>query len=237
MRKGAISRKTNETAIEVAVDLDGSGKADVSTGVGFFDHMLDQLARHSLIDIDYPRRGRSPRRRPPHRRGRRHRARPGAAQALGDKRGIARFADCLMPMDETLTRVALDVSGRPFLVFRVEFPTAEDRRLRRRAGARVLPGAQRPRRPDAAHRDALWGQQPPYRRILLQGRSARAWRRACNRSAAGRARSLDQGRAVSWHRSEEAVRDGRRHAHGDLCGALFGRRRRAGGGVGARASS
>ncbi|MGD0764048.1 MAG: imidazoleglycerol-phosphate dehydratase HisB [Roseiarcus sp.] len=123
MRKGAISRKTNETAIEVAVDLDGSGKADVSTGVGFFDHMLDQLARHSLIDIAI--RAEGDRRVDDH-----HTVEDvgialgqALAQALGDKRGVARFADCLTPMDETLTRVALDVSGRPFLVFRVEFPT------------------------------------------------------------------------------------------------------------------
>jgi imidazoleglycerol-phosphate dehydratase len=123
MRKGAITRKTNETAIEVAVDLDGSGKAEVSTGVGFFDHMLDQLARHSLIDIAI--RAEGDRHVDDH-----HTVEDvgialgqALAQALGDKRGVARYADCLTPMDETLTRVALDVSGRPFLVFRVEFPT------------------------------------------------------------------------------------------------------------------
>ena len=123
MRKGAISRKTSETKIDVAVDLDGSGKSDVMTGVGFFDHMLDQLARHSLIDIAI--RAEGDRRVDDH-----HTVEDvgialgqALAQALGDKRGIARFADCLTPMDETLTRVALDVSGRPFLVFRVEFPT------------------------------------------------------------------------------------------------------------------
>jgi len=123
MRKGAISRKTNETAIEAAVDLDGSGKADVSTGVGFFDHMLDQLARHSLIDMTI--RAEGDRHVDDH-----HTVEDvgialgqALAQALGDKRGVARYADCLLPMDEALTRVALDVSGRPFLVFRVEFPT------------------------------------------------------------------------------------------------------------------
>ena len=123
MRKGAISRKTNETAIEAAVDLDGSGKADVSTGVGFFDHMLDQLARHSHIDMTI--RAKGDRHVDDH-----HTVEDvgialgqALAQALGDKRGVARYADCLTPMDETLTRVALDVSGRPFLVFRVEFPT------------------------------------------------------------------------------------------------------------------
>ena len=123
MRKGAISRKTNETAIEVAVDLDGSGKADVVTGVGFFDHMLDQLARHSLIDIAI--RAEGDRHIDDHHTVEDVGIALGQAlrQALGDKRGVARYADCLLPMDEALTRVALDVSGRPFLVFRVEFPT------------------------------------------------------------------------------------------------------------------
>ncbi len=123
MRKGVVSRKTNETAIEVAVDLDGSGKADVSTGVGFFDHMLDQLARHSLIDLTI--RAEGDRHIDDHHTVEDVGIALGEAlrQALGDKRGVARYADCLLPMDETLTRVALDVSGRPFLVFRVEFPT------------------------------------------------------------------------------------------------------------------
>lgn len=123
MRTGAISRKTNETAIEVAVDLDGSGKADVSTGVGFFDHMLDQLARHSLIDMTI--RAEGDRHIDDHHTVEDVGIALGQAlrEALGDKRGVARYADCLLPMDEALTRVALDVSGRPFLVFRVEFPT------------------------------------------------------------------------------------------------------------------
>jgi len=123
MRTGAVSRKTNETAIEVAVDLDGSGKADVVTGVGFFDHMLDQLARHSLIDLAI--RAEGDRHIDDHHTVEDVGIALGQAlrQALGDKRGVARYADCLLPMDEALTRVALDVSGRPFLVFRVEFPT------------------------------------------------------------------------------------------------------------------
>jgi imidazoleglycerol-phosphate dehydratase len=123
MRKGAIARTTKETSIEASLDLDGSGVSDVSTGVGFFDHMLDQLARHSLIDMTV------------HAVGDRHvddhhtvedvgiALGHALAKALGDKKGLARYADCLLPMDETLTRVAVDVSGRPFLVFRTEFPT------------------------------------------------------------------------------------------------------------------
>ena len=123
MRKGAISRKTNETAIEVAVDLDGSGKAEVSTGVGFFDHMLDQLARHSLVDIAI--RAEGDRHVDDHHTVEDVGIALGQAlrEALGDKRGVARYADCLTPMDEALTRVALDISGRPFLAFRTEFPT------------------------------------------------------------------------------------------------------------------
>jgi imidazoleglycerol-phosphate dehydratase len=123
MRKGAIVRKTKETSIEVGLDLDGSGVADVATGVGFFDHMLDQLSRHSLVDLTV--RAEGDRHIDDH-----HTVEDvgialgqALAKALGDKRGLTRYADCLLPMDETLTRVALDVSGRPFLVFKVEFPT------------------------------------------------------------------------------------------------------------------
>jgi imidazoleglycerol-phosphate dehydratase len=123
MRKGAITRKTKETSIEVGLDLDGSGLADVTTGIGFFDHMLDQLARHSLVDIKI--RAEGDRHIDDH-----HTVEDvgialgqALAKALGDKRGLTRYADCMLPMDETLTRVALDVSGRPFLIFRTEFPT------------------------------------------------------------------------------------------------------------------
>ncbi len=121
MRKGAVARKTRETSIEVSLDLDGSGVSDISTGVGFFDHMLDQLARHSLIDLTVSAKG--DRHIDDH-----HTVEDvgiaigqALAKALGDKRGLTRYADCLLPMDEALTRVALDVSGRPFLVFRTEF--------------------------------------------------------------------------------------------------------------------
>ena len=123
MRKGAVTRRTNETEIAVEVDLDGTGAAKIATGVGFFDHMLDQLARHSLVDMTVTAKGVL------HIDDHHTVEDVGIAlgqairQALGDKRGLTRYADCLLPMDETLTRVALDVSGRPFLVFRTEFPT------------------------------------------------------------------------------------------------------------------
>ena len=121
MRKAEISRTTNETEITVRVDLDGTGRHEMATGIGFLDHMLDQLARHSLIDIVVSATGDL-------HIDQHHTAEDvgialGQAirEALGDKRGIRRYASTDLVMDGTLTRVALDVSGRPFLVFKVEF--------------------------------------------------------------------------------------------------------------------
>jgi len=125
MRTGAITRKTKETGIDVSVDLDGTGMAKIATGIGFFDHMLEQLARHSLIDIDINAAGDL------HIDQHHTVEDTGIAlgqavhQALGDRAGITRFADVLLPMDETLTRVAVDISGRPFLVFRTKFAHAK----------------------------------------------------------------------------------------------------------------
>jgi len=121
MRTAEIARKTNETEITVAVNLDGTGAHDIETGVGFFDHMLDQLSRHSLIDIRVRAKGDL------HIDFHHTVEDVGIAlgqailKALGDKRGIRRYASSDLPMDGTLTRVALDVSGRPFLVWKVEF--------------------------------------------------------------------------------------------------------------------
>lgn len=125
MRTGAVSRKTKETDIAVSVDLDGTGVAKIVTGIGFFDHMLEQLARHSLIDIEIQAAGDL------HIDQHHTVEDTGIAlgqairQALGERTGIARFADALLPMDETLTRVAVDVSGRPFLVFKTKFARAK----------------------------------------------------------------------------------------------------------------
>ena len=109
--QGRSSRKTKETSIEASLDLDGSGVSDLSTGVGFFDHMLDQLARHSLIDMTV--RAVGDRHVDDH-----HTVEDvgialgqALAKALGDKKGLARYADCLLPMDETLTRVAVDAAS------------------------------------------------------------------------------------------------------------------------------
>ncbi|WP_370461279.1 imidazoleglycerol-phosphate dehydratase HisB [Devosia yakushimensis] len=121
MRTAKIARKTNETEISVSINLDGTGAHNMATGIGFFDHMLDQLSRHSLIDMDVSCNGDL------HIDFHHTAEDVGIAlgeairQALGDKKGIRRYASCDLPMDGTLTRAALDVSGRPFLVFRAEF--------------------------------------------------------------------------------------------------------------------
>lgn len=120
-RKASVKRVTKETAIEVAVNLDGTGKASISTGIGFFDHMLDLLARHSRIDITVRAKGDL------HIDHHHTTEDVGIAlgqavkKALGDMKGITRYADVHVPMDEALARVAIDISGRPFLVFKAEF--------------------------------------------------------------------------------------------------------------------
>ncbi|MEP6784841.1 MAG: imidazoleglycerol-phosphate dehydratase HisB [Sphingomonadales bacterium] len=121
MRTGTVHRSTAETSIDVTVNLDGTGAYAVSTGIGFFDHMLEQLSRHSLIDFKVKTVGDL-------HIDQHHTVEDtglaigeAIAQALGEKRGIRRYADALSPMDETLTRVALDISGRPFLVWKTEF--------------------------------------------------------------------------------------------------------------------
>lgn len=121
MRRATITRKTNETEITVSVGLDGAGTARVSTGIGFFDHMLEQVARHSGIDLEISAKGDL------HVDMHHTIEDTGIAlgqavrQALGERKGIGRYADVHLPMDETLTRVAIDISGRPFLVFKAEF--------------------------------------------------------------------------------------------------------------------
>ena len=121
MRAATIKRKTKETDIEVAVDLDGKGLSQVATGIGFLDHMLDLLARHSRIDITVKAKGDL------HIDDHHTAEDTGIAlgqavkQALGDMKGITRYANVEVPMDEALTRVAVDISGRPFLVFKAEF--------------------------------------------------------------------------------------------------------------------
>jgi imidazoleglycerol-phosphate dehydratase len=121
MRAATVKRKTKETDIEVSVDLDGAGRSQVATGIGFLDHMLDLLARHSRIDITVKAKGDL------HIDHHHTTEDTGIAlgqavkQALGDMKGITRYANVHVPMDEALTRVAIDISGRPFLVFKAQF--------------------------------------------------------------------------------------------------------------------
>jgi imidazoleglycerol-phosphate dehydratase len=123
LRKARIERKTKETEIVAEVNLDGTGVYSIATGVGFFDHMLEQLSRHSRIDISLSAKGDL-------HVDQHHTVEDcgialgqAVAKALGDKRGIARYAHAYLPMDETLTRIALDISGRPYLIWRVALPT------------------------------------------------------------------------------------------------------------------
>ncbi|WP_085906413.1 imidazoleglycerol-phosphate dehydratase HisB [Kiloniella majae] len=121
MRQASIERNTNETQITATINLDGSGKYDVETGVGFLDHMIEQLSRHSLMDITLRAKGDL------HIDFHHTAEDVGIAlgqafkQALGDRKGIRRYGSCLLPMDEALSRVALDLSNRPYLVWNVTF--------------------------------------------------------------------------------------------------------------------
>lgn len=125
MRTAMISRNTSETEITVETNLDGSGRYDNSTGVGFFDHMLDQLARHAMLDLTIRTKGDL------HIDDHHTVEDTGIAlgqaltQALGNKVGIARYGACLLPMDDALVRSALDLSGRPYLVWNVDMPTSK----------------------------------------------------------------------------------------------------------------
>jgi imidazoleglycerol-phosphate dehydratase len=121
MRKASLDRKTTETQIAVSINLDGTGAYDVKSGVGFLDHMLELLSRHSLIDIKLRAKGDT------HIDFHHSTEDIGIAlgqafaKALGDRKGIRRYADCFLPMDEALTRAAIDVSGRPYLIWNVQF--------------------------------------------------------------------------------------------------------------------
>jgi imidazoleglycerol-phosphate dehydratase len=121
-RIGDVTRRTKETELRVRVDLDGRGEARVRTGIGFFDHMLEALARHALIDLEVQAAGDL------HVDGHHTVEDTGIAlgqaiaQALGDRAGIRRYADAMVPLDDALVRVVLDVSGRPFLAYQVDIP-------------------------------------------------------------------------------------------------------------------
>ncbi len=213
MRKAAVKRKTKETDVEVEVDLDGQGRSQVATGIGFLDHMLDLLARHSRIDITVKAKGDL------HIDHHHTTEDVGIAlgqavkQALGDMKGIARYADVHVPMDEALTRVALDISGRPFLVFKAEF-------VRDKVGTFDTELVQEWFQAFAMnagitlHAEMLvWQQRPPYRRVLLQGLGAGAARGGLHRCARQGRGAVDQGlaRRVNSRRSSPRMRGPSNH--------------------------
>ena len=125
MRKYSVNRKTKETTIEVKVNLDGTGKSDIKTGIGFLDHMLDQISKHSLIDISIKAQGDL-------HVDLHHTTEDSALalgealnKALGERKGIRRFGQALSAMDETLSRVVVDCSNRPYLVWKVNFTISQ----------------------------------------------------------------------------------------------------------------
>jgi len=121
MRQASVERNTKETQISATVGLDGTGIYDVSTGIGFLDHMLEQLSRHSLMDLTVRAQGDLPVDFHHTTEDTGYAVGEAVSRALGDRAGIVRYGDALIPMDETLTRVALDCSNRPYLVWKVDF--------------------------------------------------------------------------------------------------------------------
>ena len=198
-RQATISRNTKETEITATVDLDGTGAFDVSTGIGFLDHMLEQLARHSMIDITLKAKGDL-------HIDFHHTAEDSGivlgqafAKALGDKKGISRYADVHLPMDETRTRVAVDISGRPYLIWQVEFSKPKigemDTELFREWFQAFAQNAG-----ITLHIANLYGENNHHIADTCYKGLARA---ACclrARSAAGRARAVHQGhtRLLAW---------------------------------------
>jgi imidazoleglycerol-phosphate dehydratase len=170
MRTDLVHRKTSETEISVSLNIDGTGTYAVSTGIGFLDHMIEQLSRHSLIDIQLSVKGDL-------HIDQHHTTEDSAialgealSQALGERRGITRFGHAYAPMDETLSRVALDISGRPFLVWNVALS-------QERAVQALVPQPRRRRRDHAPRRDDLRREQPSYHRERVQGDRPGAARR------------------------------------------------------------
>ena len=125
MRRATVTRRTAETRIEASLDLDGTGRCEAATGVGFLDHMLDQIARHAMVDLTL--RAEGDRHVDDHHTVEDSGIALGQClrEALGDKRGIRRYGDCLLPMDDALVRAALDLSGRPWLAWEVPIPAAK----------------------------------------------------------------------------------------------------------------
>ena len=195
-RTATVKRKTKETDIEVAVSLDGTGRRSVATGIGFLDHMLDLLARHSRIDITVKAKGDL------HIDHHHTTEDVGIAlgqavkQALGDMKGITRYADVHVPMDEALTRVAIDVSGPAVPGVQGRVRPRQGRRVRHRAGAangsRLSPSMPA----ITLHVETLYGTNDHHiAEVLLQGFGAGVAGSACDRSARGQRSAVDQGHA------------------------------------------
>ncbi len=175
-RRAAKERMTKETTIEASLEIDGTGTVDVRTGLPFFDHMVEQLGRHASFDLVV------------HAQGDLHVDAHHTvedvgivlggclAEALGDKRGIRRFASMLLPLDEALIEVALDLSGRPFLAYDVEFAPGRGRArlaaVRPPAGRGVLARLRHGRQPHTAHPPPGGQEHPPHARGRVQGRGA-----------------------------------------------------------------
>ncbi len=160
-RKATVERNTLETQITVTVNLDGSGQTQFETGVPFLEHMLDQVARHGMVDLAVKAVGDL-------HIDDHHTVEDigitlgqAFARAVGDKKGIFRYGHAYVPLDEALSRVVIDFSGRPGLEYHVPFTRARGGRLRRGPVSRVFPGLRQPRPGHPAHRQPARRQQPP----------------------------------------------------------------------------
>ena len=194
-RSAEIVRHTNETRIRVVLGLDGSGMSRIASGIGFLDHMLEQIARHGLFDLTVEAEGDL-------HIDAHHTVEDigislgqACAQAAGDKKGLRRYGHAYVPLDEALTRVVVDLSGRPRVARAVH--ARADRYLRRRPGARILPGLRQPRAAHLACRYAAWCERPPSMRDRLQGIRARVALRTRARRTGRRGDSQHQGQLVS----------------------------------------
>ena len=191
-RTAEVTRKTNETDISVKVDLDGSGTSKIATGIGFFDHMLEQLSRHSLIDMEIEAKGDL------HIDDHHTVEDTGIAigialaKALGERRGIVRYASLDLAMDETLTRAAVDVSGRPFLVWDAAFSSPKIGTFDTELCREFFPGPGAKRRNNPARHQSLRCQQPSYCRNLFQGGGKGPAHGNGDRSAPGRPHPVNQ---------------------------------------------
>ena len=198
-RNARITRQTGETRIELVLDLDGSGRAEVTTGVGFFDHMLTLLARHSLIDLQVQADGDL-------HVDAHHTVEDvglcygqALAQALGDKAGIRRYGSATLPMDEVLVTTAIDLSGRPFCVWQADMPLETLGNFSASLGEDFWRAVSSSGAVQSAHRVSPWPQYPSHPRGDLQGHRPGLAAGRGTRSAHDR-NSLDQGSALKLQR-------------------------------------